>query len=133
MTRGRKYPAEDIERGLQALAEYGGNAEAASRAVNIPANTLRGWKIKFADEFGEVRREKRSDLIEKVWQAAHKALEQVLEKMTKASAKEAAVILGILVDKGLLLGGEPTEISKQMPQIVFRNVDDSEYEEREQE
>ena len=134
MTRGKKYAPEDIERGLEALAEHGGNAAAACRATGIPARTLRDWKTgKFADEFAEVRREKRSGLIEKVWEAAGKALDQVLKKMEKANPKDAAVILGILVDKGLLLGGEPTEISEQLPRIVFRGVDDSEYEEREQE
>jgi hypothetical protein len=134
MPRGQKYSPEDIERGLEALAEHGGNAAAASRVTGIPATTLRGWKTKeFADEFVEVRREKRSGLIEKVWQAAEEALKQVLEKMSKASAKDAAVIMGILVDKGLLLGGEPTEITEQLPRIVFRGVDESEYEDREQE
>ena len=41
MAQGSKYTDEDIERGLQALAETGGNAAKASRACQIPARTLR--------------------------------------------------------------------------------------------
>lgn len=112
MARGKKYPDEDVERGLQALAENGGNAEAASRATDIPANTLRGWKNNFVDEFVELRREKRIPLIDRIWEAAGKALDQTLAKLPEASAKEAGVIMAILVDKALLMGGEPTDISE---------------------
>ena len=112
MARGIPRPPEDIERGLVALAVSGGNAEAASRATGIPANTLRYWKGKFADEFVDLRREKRSDLIEEVWAAASEALQQLRAKMATTKAKDAAVILGILVDKALVMGGEPSEISE---------------------
>ena len=98
---------------MEALAECGGNAEAASRATGIPATTLRGWKTKdFADEFAELRREKRTDLITKVWQAAEKALEQAVNGLARTKGKEAAVMFGIFVDKGLVLGGEPSAISE---------------------
>lgn len=111
MTRGKKYSLEDMERGLAALA-VNGSSEAASELTGIPASTLRTWKLQQPDEFDELRREKRIPLIDQVWEAAEKALKQTLDKMDSASAKEAAVILGILVDKALLMGGEPTEISK---------------------
>ncbi len=139
MARGQKYGDEDTERGLQALAEAGGNAAKASRACGIPPRTLRDWKNgSFADEFAELRREKRGGLIDKVWAGAEKALDLLLVALepgedgkSKVKARELAVIMGILTDKGLLLGGEPTEIMKQLPQIVFRGVDMSDYEERE--
>jgi hypothetical protein len=128
------YTAEDIERGLQALAECGGNASMAAEKTGIPRGTLRYWAAnKFADEFATIRQEKRTDLIDKVWGMAGEALGQTRKKLKKASANQAAVIFAIMVDKALLLGGEPTEITKQLPQIVFRGVDESEYEDREQE
>jgi len=134
MARGQKYGDEDTERGLQALAEAGGNAAKASRACGIPPRTLRDWKNgSFADEFAELRREKRGGLIEKVWAGAEKALDLLLVQLPKMEGRHLAVVFGILTDKGLLLGGEPTEIMKQLPQIVFRNVDMTDYEEREQE
>jgi len=143
MAQGSKYTDEDIERGLQALAETGGNAAKASRACRIPARTLRDWKTQsFAEEFAELRREKRSGFIDKVWAGAERAMDLLLEAMQpaedeeekpKISPRELATVMGILTEKGLLLGGEPTAILKELPQIVFKGVDMSEYEERERE
>lgn len=133
MTRGQKYGDEEIERGLQALAENGGNAARASLACGIPERTLRGWKVnEFADEFAELRREKRGAFIDQVWAAARMALDLLTAKLPKMKGRELATAFGILTDKGLLLGGEPTGIVKELPQMVFRGVDVSEYEEREQ-
>jgi len=112
MTRGRARSPEEIERGLQALAEHGGNAEAASRDTGIPATTLRGWKTQFVDEFVEVRREKRTDFIDEVWETAKEAVKQVKAKIKEASAKEAAIIAGIFIDKALVMGGEPDTIGE---------------------
>jgi hypothetical protein len=131
--RGQKYGDEDIERGLQALAEAGGNAARASLACGIPERTLRGWKInQFADEFAELRREKRTDLISKVWDAAELALDLLLKKLPRMEGRYLTTAFGVLAEKGLLLGGEIKGIS-ELPQMVFRGVDPSEYEEREQE
>lgn len=127
MAQGSKYTDEDIERGLQALAESGGNATAASKACGIPERTLRDWKrTKFADEFAEVRREKRTDFISAVWETAKDALQQVKDKLKDTTAKEAAVITGIMIDKALLLGGEPTEITEQRakPMIYLPEIDE---------
>ena len=133
MARGQKYGDEDTERGLQALAEAGGNAAKASRACGIPPRTLRYWKNgSFADEFAELRREKRGDFIDRVWEAAVKALDLAFANLPTMKGKDQFIAFGILTDKGLLLGGEPTEILKTLPQIVYRGVDTSEYEEREQ-
>lgn len=140
MARGKPYSPEDVERGIEALAESGGNATAASKATGIPRTTLIGWKQANFDEFDELRREKRSGLIDKVWAGAEKALDLLLTRLEPDEdgvcpihSKHLATIFGILTDKGLLLGGEPTEILKQLPPMVFRGVDTGEYEERERE
>lgn len=127
MGQGSKYTDQDIERGLQALAETGGNSAAASRASGIPERTLREWKLtKFADEFAEVRREKRTDFITEVWDTAKAAVKQVREKLSGATAKEAAVIAGIFIDKALVMGGEPSEIAEQRakPMIYLPEIDE---------
>jgi len=131
--RGKKWPPADVERGLQALAESGGSVTAASKATGIPKTTLWGWKTQHPDEFEQLRMEKRGSLIEKVWGAAEDALDLLIKELPKMKGRYLATTFGILTDKGLLLGGEPTEIMKELPQIVFRGVDMTEYEEREQE
>lgn len=110
--RGKKRSPEDIERGLQALAEAGGNAEAASKATGIPATTLRGWKALYPNEFVELRREKRTGLIDDVWAAAREALKQLKAKLPMMKGEKVAVAFGILVDKALVMGGEPDTISE---------------------
>jgi len=111
--RGKKRSPEDIERGLEALAESGGNATIASESCGIPARTLRGWKGgAFAEEFAELRREKRTDLIGDVWEAAREALAQLRSKLPTMKGKDVAVTFGILTDKALILGGEPTQITE---------------------
>jgi len=110
--RGQKRSPEDIERGLEALAESGGNAEAASRATGIPANTLRTWKRARPDEFIELRREKRTVLIEDVWAAAQEALKELRGKFKTMKGQQLAVAFGILTDKALVLGGEPSQITE---------------------
>ena len=122
--RGQKYNDGDIERGLQALAECGGNAAAASRKTKIPARTLRDWKANlFADEFAEVRREKRTGFIDDVWAVAQEAVKQVKAERGEASAKEAALIAGIFIDKALVMGGEPDTISETRVKDVRSELD----------
>ena len=110
--RGKQRSLEDIERGLQALAESGGNATAASNASGIPRTTLVGWKALYFDEFDELRREKRSDLIDDVWAAAREALKELKSKFAGMKGQQLAVTFGILIDKALVMGGEPDTISE---------------------
>ena len=113
VTQGSKYTDEDRERGLQALAEAGGNAEVASKACGIPARTLRDWKAnEFADEFAELRREKRGDLIAEVWGTAAEALGILRRKLKGMKGKDLAITFGILTDKALVMGGEPDTIGE---------------------
>ena len=123
MARGQPYSPEDVERGIQALAEHGGNAAAASRQTGIPATTLRGWKTQFVDEFVEVRREKRTDFIDEVWAAAKEAVKQAKDKLKEATAKEAAIIAGIFIDKALVMGGEPDTISETRVRDVRSEIE----------
>lgn len=110
--RGKKRSLEDIERGLEALAESGGNATAASKTTGIPRTTLIGWKAEHFDEFDDLRREKRTDLIDDVWAAAREALKELKGKFPSMQGNHLAVAFGILIDKALVMGGEPDTISE---------------------
>jgi len=110
--KGKPYPPEEIERGLQALAVSGGNASAASRATGIPRTTLIGWKGEHFDEFDDLRQEKKLALIEVVWNAARTAITALELKFPAMAGKDLAITTGILIDKGLLLGGDPSQIIK---------------------
>jgi len=107
MARGKKHTDAQVELALQALIEHDGNAEAASKDTGIPARTLRDWRGKeFADEFARLRREKRKGFIEKVWEVAGQALDELMTKLPEMKGKDIAITIGILADKGLAAGGE---------------------------
>ena len=110
--RGKRYSPEDIERGLQALAETPDSPTAAAKATGIPRTTLIGWKKEHFDEFDALRREKRADLIGEVWAAAGEALAALRTQFPRMKGRDLAVTLGILIDKALILGGEPSEITE---------------------
>ena len=106
--RGKKYSDEDMERGLQALVEAGGNCAEASRKTDIPATTLRGWKAKqFADEFVQLRREKRATAIDEVWEAVHETVNEIRTNIPGMAIGKLLRTFGLLTDKGLAMGGEP--------------------------
>ena len=110
MGQGSKYTDEDMERGYVALVEAGGNASAASRVCDIPATTLRGWKNNhFHDDFAEVRREKRSSLIDEVWHAAQEVVNQLRAKIPKMGVNDLLRTFTTLTDKGLAISGEAVD------------------------
>lgn len=110
MTQGSKYTEDDLERGFIALMESGGNCAAASRACDIPASTLRGWKNNhFHGNFVELRREERSSLIDEVWKAAEEAVKEIRKKIPKMKTAELLRAFSMMADKGLLIGGEPSK------------------------
>lgn len=110
MGQGSKYTDEELEKGFAALVEAGGNASAASRACGIPAQTLRDWKTThFHDEFVEVRREKRSSLIDEVWHAAQEVVNQLRAKIPSMGVNDLLRTFTTLTDKGLAISGEAVD------------------------
>lgn len=129
MARGKKYEPADVERGLQALAEYG-SSEKASEITGIPPSTLRTWKVQQPDEFDEYRREKRIPHIDKAWEGARLALDCLIKQLPEMKGKDLAVTYGILVDKALIMGGEPSEITERRarPTIYLPEIDEPDME-----
>lgn len=109
-----RYSTEEQASALATLAENDGNIAATSRATGIPPQTLRQWRDAVVSvpspdlvEQQKLTRAARWD------EVADAGLDQALEKLPEASARDAAVIAGIATDKALLLRGQPTSITER--------------------
>ncbi len=57
----------------------------------------------------KARLREREKLIETAWKLAHAAMEQAFAAMPNASAKDAANVAALMIDKALLLEGKATQ------------------------
>jgi hypothetical protein len=107
--RGRKITPEQIETIKAIYAETGSVTKAADASgVSRPAASN---YVKSDDEFDEVRREKRHDIIEAIAHARRLYAEHLAKPdiVAATDSRDAATVLGILTDKHQLLTGQATE------------------------
>lgn len=142
------YNAEQIERGLIALAMESGNAKravpllkkgtiAAPWSAYPTAKTLEKWQVQYAERFNEIRAEVvplvkarladvHTDLAQSLADLEARTLESLESELDELSAKDrinlvrnAAIAGAVHVDKAQLLRGEATHIVKrELPEIV---------------
>ena len=105
----RRYSEQDIAV-AQAYAATAPNMTVVAEDLGIPYRTVHSWLSK------EPRQMPDSATVEKVREAmadrlealAHKAIDQANDQMHKASASQAAVVVGIAVEKMRLLRDQST-------------------------
>ena len=125
----RPHTPPDIERGLIALADVGGNVRRASELTDIPPSTLHRWahelhperyqKIK-TERLPEIYAEVGDEMVELL--RAQNEAERELTARTRevtpeleprdvdGALRNVAVAKGINTDKARLMHGEPTEV-----------------------
>jgi transposase-like protein len=119
-----RHPAAVKERALEALDRNGGNVSKTSKEVGIPEPTLRDWKAQregafrlrspVTGEMGYIRdAAQATSLADGLEQLACKALRVLMKKLggKKVNLKEAAVVMGIAIDKMNVLRNRPTQIN----------------------
>jgi predicted transcriptional regulator len=111
--RGQKITPEIVER-IKALYAETENIRQTARELRIPESTVRNH-VKQDDEFAQVRAEKREALIGDIAEELAAVRQLYLDHLKQpeviaaASAKDAAVIVGVFTDKHQLVTGEATE------------------------
>ena len=87
-----------------------------SRSVDVPTRTLRRWWKGTSNPVpANVVLRKKGEIIEKLDSVAHLILDSIdLETVDHAQLRERTVALGIVVDKGELLKGNPTERTEHL-------------------
>ena len=121
-TKYREYTDEDRERARVVWEATGGNASATARETSIPRSTILAWMNApppapletFPAEIVEsvvetFRQDKKSEIIGAAWDLAKAAFDQAKAALPDASAKDAATVAGIAIDKAQLLSGGATE------------------------
>lgn len=134
MVPNARYGAEDVDKGLVALALASGRGEVACRVLEkqgmrVTAKTLRNWRDNlYRDRYWEVQRKvlprlqaRAAENHAAIADAAVELNAKLLERLDKdadnlpirdvaGAARNVATVGGIDRDKAAMLRGEPTEI-----------------------
>jgi hypothetical protein len=120
----KRYPEEEIERGLIAAATLG--VRPAGRETGIPESTLRGWIDQYPARYAEIRAQQApkwraraaaafADIIEALTDVEWDLLRRLKEEVPRLQGKDAANALksvgidkGINTDKANVLRGMPS-------------------------
>jgi hypothetical protein len=118
MGRGPHLTDEQIERIKQTFADTG-SVRGTARALSMPVSTV-ALHCKRTDEYEQIRTEKYTALIGNIAEELAAVRQLYLDHLKQpaviaaASAKDAAVIVGIVTDKYQLITGEATERSEHV-------------------
>ena len=103
----RRYTNNERANAVAAVAVGGGSVHGTAKKLGIPETSLRQWhKGQRCRQVLPLSEQKRLELADRFEEVIHQAVEVVVEKLSEASAAQAAVIAGIACDKMLLLRRE---------------------------
>lgn len=115
-TARRQWTDEKKSEILAALDANQGNVKRTARQCGVAVSTLRGWAKGRGTNAGvaKLRPEKRGELADALEEIAWQIVELLPSKLQQAEVRELATLLGVSLDKLLLLRGQPnsrTEVS----------------------
>lgn len=115
----RRKHSDAVKEQAHALYTAGVPVKEIAQRLNISPATITEWQYTewpiVANDDDEIialqkaRLREREKLIETAWKLAHTAMEQAFAAMPNASAKDAANIAALMIDKALLLEGKATQ------------------------
>jgi len=119
----RSYTDADREAARVAWEQAGRSPRGAARATGIPLATIHGWAVGWESPtpaplappevyeavFADIRTQKKGEVIAAAWDLASAAFQRAKEALPDASARDAATVAGIAIDKAQLLSGDATE------------------------
>jgi hypothetical protein len=131
MPRGKRTSIPHAAQ-AKALADIGYQGSQIADAMGLPVRTVddiingrNGWGEIIAND--QAFKQYRSDAKRKMQAASiklsQKALQQIENRIDKASAPQAAMVYGILRDKERLDAGEPTEIVVSYSRVDVSGLD----------
>lgn len=123
MGRKRSYTDADKERARVVWESNGHSLRGTARDAAIPLATIQNWAAVWENPppaplappevyeavYQNIRTDKKSEAIEAAWDVAVAAFQRAKEALPDASARDAATVAGIAVDKAQLLSGAATE------------------------
>lgn len=126
----RQYGAGEKESALAILDQEGGNFQKASRIVKVSAMTLKRWNdARSPDKVEKARLVERENFIKQAWETISQCVEELKKKVPDASAKELAVIIGILFDKVAKIETASAGLTiEQIERLEIKGLSDSDLE-----
>jgi Ribonuclease G/E len=131
MPRGKRTSIPEAAR-AKALADIGYQATQIADATGLPTRTVddiingrNGWREIIANDqaFKQYRTDAKRKMQAASIKLSQKALQQIENRIDKASAPQAAMVYGILRDKERLDAGEPTEITAVYSHAQIQGLD----------
>lgn len=96
----QQYNPKAKETALAVLDQEGGSYQRAARLTGISAPTLKRWNdARDPDVLELARNTERENFIKEAWTTINECITELKKKVPDASAKELAIIIGILFDK----------------------------------
>lgn len=125
MAERRRYTEEERAVALAALDAHEGNVLKAAAFCKIPRKTLENWRDGGAvnEAVAELRHIKKGELADRLEALAHLLVDAMPEKLAEATLKDAAVALGVSVDKMQLLRNKPTTITDDISSVTDAELD----------
>lgn len=119
----RTYTDDDRERARVAWESSGQNLSETARAMGISISTVQSWAAQWRNPppvplappevyesvYETIRKDKKIEVINAAWGLAKAAFDRALTALPDASAKDAATVAGIAIDKAQLLSGDATD------------------------
>jgi len=106
--RERNYSDAEKAAALVVLDFHKGNCLRAAEVLGVPRSTLQEWAAgRVAETVPKIRQEKKRDLCQRFEELVHSMVDRMIEK-----TEVAALDVAIMVDKYLLLKGQPTSITQ---------------------
>ncbi len=127
----RKYSDEDKAAALTALDLNEGNVNGTARALGMPDRTLQSWHegSRRIARVAQLREHKKGEIAAQLETIIERMMNKLLgdgvtleNKVDKANLRDIAICFGILIDKWLLLKGEPTQIHLQSARETVKRV-----------
>jgi hypothetical protein len=130
MPRGKRTSIAQAAQ-AKALADIGYQGTQIAGATGLPVRTVddiingrNGWAAIIANDqaFKQFRTQAKRQMQAASINLSQKALQQIEDRIDKASAPQAAMVYGILRDKERLDAGEPTEITASLTRHEFEGL-----------
>ena len=96
---------------LEALSTPGMSTNRAAALVGVPEKTARRFKLRNLPVINESADRKWEELSPVLRDLSFEAANRAKSALPDASARDAAIVMGIATEKGLLIDGRPSQIS----------------------
>lgn len=122
VTPANAYDQETVENALELMLTH--PVTEVAKLTRVSRRTLHEWKSRYGQW---VQQAKDAEMVDEIDRTISDVLDKIdAKKLDKANARDLGIVLGILVDKKVALGGKPKDNPQIRARVLWRNPDGSE-------